>query len=209
MYEECLYVFDSMTCDESIMKTKRTSFNEKHTQLSEKFEAWHQTSISLYRSNQFAPRKFTEKLQDFMNHLLFLYASLSDKGNADIQDRPHFHFDSKTPIYSKFYLMMCESPWRDLHNGTKSTTEWKEHMVWMGKRLFYIAYYNNEADNWQAYTNVRDFIHHFKVQEARSDEDLWNDGVPNWFISSRKKPGNMKLDDSSLHSLLRSLHEFS
>lgn len=144
-----------------------------------------------------------------MNHLQFLYASLSEKGNVDIQYKPHFQFDEQKTIYSNFYLMMLDSPWRQILNKSEFETKWKEHMIWMGKRLFYIAYYNNEQHNWQQYMDVRDLIHEFKVQEARTDEDLWNDGAPLWLNAWRKKPSITKPDDSGLHSLLRSLNEFS
>jgi hypothetical protein len=213
MYEECLYVFDSITCDTRLMDEKRSSFDEKYTTLSEQFENWKNTMKSEYGSskshNAFSASKFSESLEAFMNHLQFLYASLSDKGNADIHYKPHFQFDQQKTIYSKFYLMMMDSPWRQIHNNPEYETEWKKHMIWMGKRLFYIAYYNNKQHNWQQYIHVRDFIHHYTVMENQSSEDLWNDGAPTWFIVTRKKPGNKRPGDSGLNSLLQSLNEFS
>ena len=207
MYQECLDVFDAILCDAHIMDDKRNSFNANYTELSEKFESWKNTMISLYGptnpNTQFL--QFTEKLQDFMNHLLILYASLSDKGNADIQERPHFAFTETTQIYSKFYLMMCECPWTSLHNDAESTKNWKQYMIWMGKRLFYIGYYTDKLKNYQAWSEVREFIHYFVIQEARTDEDLWNDGAPTWFIRSRRRTTTPQPSAVDMHSLLQSL----
>ena len=69
----------------------------------------------------------------------------------------------------------------------------------------YFPDYTDKLKNYQAWSEVREFIHNFVIQEARTDEDLWNDGAPTWFIVSRNRTTTVRPPAVDMHGLLRSL----
>ena len=69
----------------------------------------------------------------------------------------------------------------------------------------YFPDYTDKLKNYQAWSEVREFIHYSVIQEARTDEDLWNDGAPTWFIRSRRRTTTPQPSAVDMHSLLQSL----
>lgn len=206
MYEECLAVFNSMSYSKHALDTGRPSFDANYTILSQSFYDWKDDMLKKYRRKMKQGGKFSESVDQFMNHLFFLYASLSpEKMNADIEHRPHFEFTEEMSIYSKFYAMMMASPWLRLNNDENALKEWKNEMTWMGKRVYCITYYNNPQLSWQQYKNVRETI------DTDNVEELWNVGAPTWSILSRNKPSSWVEDSHRLQltTLLRSLNTYS
>jgi hypothetical protein len=109
-----------------------------------------------------------------------------------------------------FLEMMKKSPWLDLYNSENDIEQWKRDMIWMGKRLFCIAYYNNPL-HLQQYRHIQNDL------ADDNNEELWNVGAPTWAIVKSLKPRSTPFDDphdppfkaSRLTGLLRGLRTFS
>ena len=211
MYEECLDVFNSMSYSNHVLDEWRADFNANYTRLSERFYAWQSDMKVKYADND-PNSEFFKKIDVFMNYLLSLYAALSPNGEADIQYRPHFENDETvTDIYFKFLEMMKNSPWGHLYNSVNEMAEWKLDMIWMGKRLFCIAYYDNPHQSWRQYSFIQNEL------ADKNHEALWDDGAPTWAVVTRLKPHNEPFNDphdppfraSRLTGLLRGLRTFS
>ena len=159
MYEECLDVFNSMSYSEHALDAGRDNFNKNYTFLSERFEE-RKGHMQAQYGNYDINSEFSQKMEAFMNHLLFLYDSLSPQGRADIGYRSSFTFDETSSIYQKFYEMMKASPWRRMYDNDiwkLHIAQWKLDMTWMGKRLYCIAYYDNPQSR-REYKRVQEDI---------------------------------------------------
>ena len=211
MYEECLDVFNSMSYSNHVLDAGRVSFNANYTSLSERFHAW-KSDMKVKYANNDPNSEFSKKMDVFMNNLFFMYAALLPGGNTDIEYRPSFENDETgTDIYFKFLEMMEKSPWQDLYGNVNEMAEWKRDMIWMGKRLFCIAYYDNPHQSWRQYYFIQNDL------ADKNKEALWDVGAPTWAIVKSLKPRNTPFDDphdtpfqaSRLTGLLRGLHTYS
>lgn len=219
MYEECLDVFNSMSYSEHALNAGRANFDANYNPLREHLKSW-KGRMQVKYGNSDMTSKFFKKMEDFMNHLLFLYDSLSPEGRADINYRSSFHFDEASSIYQKFFKMMKASPWLlQLYDNVNEMAQWKLDMTWMGKRLFCIVYYN-DPHHLQQYKQVQEYL---------ADENcqlLWDMGAPKWQLrrppvassTPRDDPHDSPLDPhktdstfrgSRLTGLLRGLRTYS
>ncbi len=215
MYEECLIVFNSMSYSNHALDAGRDKFNANYTLLSERFHTWQSEMKVKYADND-PNSEFSTKMDVFMNHLLFMYAEISPKQSPEQRDALDI-FDDNKSIYSRFNEMMLASPWLTLYNSVNGIEQWKRDMIWMGKRLFCIAYYNN-PDHLYQYEYVQNFL------ADENCEELWNVGAPTFAQVLSLKPRSTPFDDphdkpfdphdppfraSRLTGLLRGLRTFS
>jgi hypothetical protein len=190
MYEDCLDVFNSMSYSKHVLDARKASFDENYTSIKGHLNSW-KGYMQVKYGNSDMNSEFSKKMQAFMNHLLFLYDSLSPEGQgrADIGYRSSFTLDEISSIYQKFFEMMKESPWTlQLYQSVDEMKEWKFNMTWMGKRLFCIAYYNDPHHR-------REYKH---VQEDLADKNkdsLWDVGAPQWAIVKSLKPRDNAFND--------------
>jgi hypothetical protein len=177
-----------MSYSKHVLDARKANFDVNYTSIKGHLNSW-KGHVQVKYGNSDMTSEFSKKLQAFMNHLLFLYDSLSPEGRADIGYRSSFTYDETTSIYQKFFEMMKECPWRlQLYQSVNEMKQWKFIMTWMGKRLFCIAYYNDPYHR-------REYKH---VQEDLADknkESLWDVGAPTWAIVKSLKPRDNAFDD--------------
>lgn len=164
---------------------------KNYDHISKGFTTWKSDMKSKYCNND-SNSEFSQKMEVFMNHLLFLYEKLSPEGRADIEHRSSFEFEGKSSIYWKFFEMMKESPWRPketeeerdsksvyLYESVNEMAQWKLDMKWMGKRLYCIACYDSPL-HLREYKELKEHL------AAENCELLWNIGAPK--IMLRRPP---------------------
>lgn len=192
MYEECLIVFNSMSYSNHALDAGRANFNANYTRLSELFHQWKSQMVIKYGNND-PNSEFSQKMNVFMDHLLFQYVEISPQQSPEQRDTlyentSHAFFDENKSIYSNFNEMMLASPWMHLYESGNDMAEWKRDMIWMGKRLFCIAYYNN-PDHLYQYKHVQNFL------ADENCEELWNVGAPIFAQVLSLKPRDIPFDD--------------